>query len=208
MKAVAYYDKTGNILKPWRDAGYECWSIDIAHKASNKTVDGIRQIYWDLSTPWLPPFERNEIAAFFAFPPCTHVSCSGARWFKGKGLRALAWSINLFATAAEFADWSEAPYLLENPMTTMSTYWRKPDYKFHPWQYTEHCREDNYTKDTWLWTGNGFVMPKPCPDLTLGDPDNRIHAAPPGDKRADIRSVTPMGFAKAVFLANRTREAA
>ena len=39
-------------------------------------------------------------------------------------------------------------------------------------------------------------------DLSLGDPDDRIHKAPPGDDRANFRSATPEGFSKAVFLAN------
>ena len=44
-------------------------------------------------------------------------------------------------------------------------------------------------------------------------PDNRIHECPPSDERANIRSATPMGFARAVFLSNaphlnRKREAA
>lgn len=42
-------------------------------------------------------------------------------------------------------------------------------------------------------------------------PDDRIHKAPPGADRANFRSATPRGFAKAVFLANydklRTRGA-
>lgn len=33
-------------------------------------------------------------------------------------------------------------------------------------------------------------------------PDNRIHACPPSEERANIRSATPLGFAKAVFMAN------
>ncbi|MEX0495971.1 phage N-6-adenine-methyltransferase [Raoultella terrigena] len=33
-------------------------------------------------------------------------------------------------------------------------------------------------------------------------PDNRIHECPPSDERANIRSATPLGFAKAVFLSN------
>ncbi|HBW7526038.1 TPA: dcm methylase, partial [Klebsiella pneumoniae] len=44
-------------------------------------------------------------------------------------------------------------------------------------------------------------------------PDNRIHECPPSDERANIRSATPLGFAKAVFLSNaphlnKKREAA
>ena len=44
-------------------------------------------------------------------------------------------------------------------------------------------------------------------------PDNRIHECPPSDERANIRSATPLGFARAVFLSNaphlnKKREAA
>lgn len=49
-------------------------------------------------------------------------------------------------------------------------------------------------------------MPKPLRAYSRlwGDPDNRIHFASPGPERANIRSVTPMGFARAVFAANST----
>lgn len=38
-------------------------------------------------------------------------------------------------------------------------------------------------------------------------PDDRIHKAPPSDERADFRSATPMGFARAVFAANHAQAA-
>ena len=61
---------------------------------------------------------------------------------------------------------------------------------------------DGYHKSTCLWTGGGFVMPdrKPIPFNKF---PNMIHHASPGPERADIRSVTPMGFAYAVYNANR-----
>lgn len=46
-------------------------------------------------------------------------------------------------------------------------------------------------------------MPDQFKDWSLGEPDDRIHKAPPGPARADFRSATPMGFARAVFEANR-----
>jgi hypothetical protein len=33
-------------------------------------------------------------------------------------------------------------------------------------------------------------------------PDDRIHKCPPGPERHNIRSATPLGFAKAVFESN------
>ena len=108
----------------------------------------------------------------------------------------------MFATAAEFCEWSGAPYGIENPVSTISSHWRKPDYTFTPDQYTGLCADDNYTKKTCLWVGNGFIMPEPNRDESLGEPDDRIHRCPPGPDRANIRSATPLGFSRAVFLAN------
>lgn len=119
----------------------------------------------------------------------------------GKGLRKLAESIELFAIAAEWAEMSGAPYLIENPVSTISTYWRRPDHTFHPWHFTRWHDGDCYTKKTCLWTGGGFVMPPAaaCPEC---DPDDRIHKAPPSADRKRFRSATPLGFARAVFNAN------
>jgi hypothetical protein len=46
-------------------------------------------------------------------------------------------------------------------------------------------------------------MPEPFPLAGIGEPDNRIHAAPPGPERSNFRSATPRGFAQATFEANR-----
>ena len=82
-------------------------------------------------------------------------------------------------------------------------------------QFTEFCREekgcflpeglnnDGYHKSTCLWTGNGFVMPERRP-IPFNEFPNMIHMCPPGEERANIRSVTPMGFAYAVFESNST----
>ena len=45
-------------------------------------------------------------------------------------------------------------------------------------------------------------MAESCRDFTLGAPYDRIHKAAPGPDRANYRSATPMGFARAVFKAN------
>lgn len=207
--AVSLFDKTGNMVRPWAEAGYDCYCFDIQHKGIKSARVGtgtITFIQWNAigaDALLLAGFERNDVGFVSAFPPCTHLAVSGARWFKGKGLRALAQSIEMFAAAAaEICEALGAPYLIENPVSTISTYWRKPDFNFHPWHYTAFEPDDNYTKQTCLWTGNGFVMPERNVLDGLPKPDNRIHAAPPSDERADFRSATPMGFARAVFQAN------
>lgn len=206
---ISLFDFTGNMVKPWRDAGFECWTLDIQHPAAHDSggvtiEDGIHRLHFDLSRPWLYPARRDGIAIVFAFPPCDHLAVSGSRWMKGKGLRALSQAVQFFASAIEFCEWSGAAYMIENPVSTISTYWRKPDFTFHPYLYTAFCAADNYTKATCLWTGNGFKMPKPN-RKDLGKPDDRVHKAPPGKERKNFRSATPMGFAHAVFKANAKR---
>lgn len=202
---ISLFDKTGNMVRPWAEAGYECVCYDIAHEHPRFERVGAGSIMFvPFDLMHRAPIVTGRIAIVFAFPPCTHLAVSGARWFQGKGLRSLAESVQMFATAAEFAETSGAPYLIENPVSTISTYWRKPDHTFHPHHFTGFELGDHYTKQTCLWVGGGFVMPaqNPAPELVGTKPDNRIHTAPPSDDRADFRSATPMGFARAVFQAN------
>lgn len=200
---LCLYDLTGNMAKPWIEAGYTAVIIDTQHKDGVKQEGSVIKVGADIRNGWMPPRDMMDRIAFVAaFPPCDHLAVSGARWFKGKGLRKLALSVDLFATAAELCEWLGVPYIIENPVSTISTYWRKPDAIFHPHYFTLLEPDDNYTKQTCLWTGGGFVMPESCQDFTLGAPDDRIHKASPGEERANFRSATPMGFAKAVFRAN------
>lgn len=200
---LSLFDYTGNMVRPWAEAGYRCIVVDIQHPAGETILaPNITRVGADVRR-WLPP--RSEYAAVFAFPPCTHLAVSGARWFSGKGLHALADSVELFARAAEVCEWAGAPYLIENPVSTISTYWRKPDHAFDPCDYAgyEGGESDTYTKKTCLWTGGGFRMP----DRRRMDPvqGSKMHLLPPSDERANLRSATPMGFARAVFEANRPR---
>jgi len=188
------------MVKPWSDAGYTCYCIDIQHRRG-ETKDG-NIIYIGANIlDWLPP-QKHKIAIAFFFPPCTDTAVSGARHFKDKGLGALIRALELFKRSVDIAEILGCPYMIENPVSTVSTYWRKPDYTFNPFEYTGFCANDNYTKKTCLWTGNGFVMPKTYRNLSLGKPEERILKTPPGVHRANFRSITPEGFAKAVFEAN------
>lgn len=200
---LSLFDLTGNMARPWVEAGYTAVLVDLQHREGRREEGGVIKIGADIRHGWLPPRDLLDRIAFVAaFPPCDHLAVSGSRWFKGKGLRKLSLSIDLFATAAELAEWIGAPYLIENPVSTISSYWRKPDATFHPHEFTGLEPSDNYTKKTCLWTGNGFVMPPSCPDYTLGEPDARILGYSPGPDRKNLRSPTPMGFARAVFEAN------
>jgi hypothetical protein len=191
-------DLTTNMVQPWLEAGYECWCVDMQHETGVSKNGNLVRVGADILT-WLPP--RRDYAIVFTFPPCTNFAVSGARWFQEKGLGGLAQAVSLVERCRDICEWSGAPWMLENPVGTLSTYWRKPDHSFHPCDYGQFELGDAYTKKTCLWTGGGFVMPERCPiEPTDG---SRMHLMPPSKDRANLRSATPMGFARAVFHANK-----
>lgn len=191
------------MVKPWADAGFLCYCVDIQHPAGEHRQGNIVRVGANVRE-WLPPF--GPIKILFAFPPCTDVAVSGARWFRDKGLRALIDSLELFDATVRLAEWTKAPYMIENPVVTVSTYWRKPDHAFNPCDYGGYLSPpgDAYTKKTCLWTGNGFVMP--IPRRVAPVEGSKMHTLSPSLNRASLRSETPRGFAQAVFEANRGAE--
>ena len=115
------------------------------------------------------------------------------------------------------------PYAIENPVSVISSEWRKPDHMFQPCDFGGYLPEDDtspypdiipardaYTKKTCLWTGNGFVMPakRPVDPVKYQDRNGLNYSAlhwKLGGKSLrtkNIRSATPRGFAQAVFAAN------
>jgi hypothetical protein len=202
--AVFLCDLTGRMAEPWAEAGYTCYCVDIQHSIRQDRVEGNIHYVWGDVRSWRPP-ENIRIIFGAAFTPCTNVAVSGARDFAKKGGYMLRDALETFEAARQALAWSGAPYCQENPITYFSSipHIGKPNHYFHPWHYAALCEDDNYTKNTCLWSGNGFVMPLRQPAPWLGPPDDRIHKAPPTNDRANIRSATPRGFARAVFQANR-----
>jgi hypothetical protein len=200
---ISLCDRTGVAVRPWAEAGYRCWCIDVQHSIRRPRTEGNITFVWGDARSWCPPREIQHIAFVFAFPPCTDVAGSGARDFTTKGLRKLTDAIDLFNGCQHAAEWSRAPYLIENPVGVLSSHVRKPDYIFQPWQFG-----DNESKATCLWTGGGFVMPA---SITTAKPDDVRQSCwkmGPSADRGDLRSITPAGFARAVFEANGEREVA
>lgn len=202
---VCLFDISGVMGEPWREAGYGVINIDIQGSDETLKLPGPGEaVSWKYDITNGVPKKLAEIDGQVkfacAFPPCTHLAVSGARWFKGKGLRKLSESIAMFATAADYLEQSGARYFIENPVSTISTYWRKPDYTFHPWFFNKLDSSSSYTKKTCLWVGGGFVMPPACVDESLAVVSDRIIGLSGKDKYE--RSLTPKGFAIAVFQSN------
>jgi len=193
------------MVKPWVADGHTALIIDIQHKDPFWTGNPMKlgQDIVDLSYAKDALFERFKPDIVFAFPPCTNLAVSGARWFRDKGLRGLIDALEIVEACRVICEASGAPWMIENPVSTLSTYWRKPDHIFDPCDYGGYLDPpvDAYTKKTCLWTGGGFIMPG-TKRIEPGE-GSRYHLTPPGPDRGDIRSVTPMGFAVAVYGANK-----
>ena len=126
--------------------------------------------------------------AIIAFPPCTHLASSGARWWPEKqadGRQQEA--IDFFMMLANH----KAEYIaIENPVGIMSRAWRKPDQYIQPWQHGH-----GETKKTGLWLKG---LPKIVPTNVVDGREQRIWKMPPSEDRAKLRSKTYTGIARAM----------
>ena len=123
-----------------------------------------------------------------AFPPCTDLAISGARWFEQKRADGRQQrSIQFFLTFAQ-ADCERIA--IENPVGIMSSEFRKPDQIIQPWQFGH-----GETKATCLWLKG---LPKLKPTDIVEGREHRIWRMPPGPDRAKQRSKTFPGIAKAM----------
>jgi site-specific DNA-cytosine methylase len=123
-----------------------------------------------------------------AHPPCTHLSVSGARHFKekiadGRQQEAVDFFMRLIN--------SNIPKIaVENPISIMSTKYRKPDQIIQPWQFGH-----GETKATCLWLkGLSLLVPT---DIVDGR-EARVHKLPPSVDRWKLRSTTYKGIAEAM----------
>lgn len=201
-RVLSLCDYSGVMVEPWLVAGFDCTIVDRQHPPglSKGNADrSLMKVGADV-LDWAPDRPASIV---FAFPPCTNLASSGARWFKDKGLAALIDSLRLVEACRVLCESSGAPWMLENPNGTLATYWRQPDFRFDPFEfagYLPDAAEDCYTKRTCLWVGGGFIVPQRRPlEAVLG---SKMHLVPPSDDRANIRSQTPHSFAQAVFEAN------
>lgn len=206
MVVLSLFDVTGHMVEPWLDAGHTCIIVDAQHPPGWREDGRLVRVGTML---WPFVCAEDQYAGprpdiIFSFPPCTSLASSGSRWWSSKQKANPLFqdaAVSCMLIAERLGNHFNTPWMVENPVGAASRLWRKPDYWFHPWQYAGLHPEDNYTKKTGIWCGNGFRMPGHVPGE--GKPDNRIHAAALGPERANFRSATPRGFARAVFEANR-----
>jgi hypothetical protein len=183
---ISLCDYSGNWPKFYREAGYDVRCFDLKTTGDVRLLDRI----------------ETPIHGILAAPPCTAFSGSGAQYWPAKdanGETAAALAIvdaclRLVALHyEELAFWS-----LENPVGRLKRWLGDPRLIFDPCDYG-----DPYTKKTLLWgkfntPAKNYVEPvKVCSQgswlMKLGGKS---------EKTKTLRSMTPLGFAKAFFEAN------
>lgn len=123
-----------------------------------------------------------------AHPPCTHIAVSGSRHFEKKRIEGLQHAAVSFVRKLSKVD---IPYIaIENPVSVLSTMWRKPDQIIQPWQFGH-----GETKATCLWLKN---LPALKSTNIVEGRENRIHRMPPSKDRGKLRSITYQGIAEAM----------
>ena len=126
MKVLVACEESQAVCKAFRSVGHEAYSCDVVpcsggHPEWHIQVDALEllKVKWDM---------------IIAFPPCTHLCVSGARWFTSghKDIELQYAARDFFMRFIE----ADCPRIaVENPVGRMSTYYRKPDQIIQPYQF-------------------------------------------------------------------------
>lgn len=123
-------------------------------------------------------------------PPCTHTAVSGSRHFAAKwadGRQAAG--VSFFMALVRRTDHIQR-VAIEQPVSILSSLYRKPDQIIQPWQFGH-----GETKATCLWLRG---LPPLAPTNIVDGREARIHRMAPGPNRARDRSATYAGIAEAM----------
>ena len=212
------------VTKAFRKLGHEAFSCDIlpcsgGHPEWHYNIDVFDVI--ENKGGKLQNGEEKYVDDWdlmIAHPPCTYLSVSGARWYYHPDDKHLPTEERRphpsFPNRAEhreeavefFMKLAKAPInhvAVENPVSIISTRWRKPDQIIHPYQFG-----DPFEKRTCLWikglptlNPTNEVEPPKRKEFKSGTTMPAWYADAwklPKDERAKLRSKTFPGIAQAM----------
>lgn len=178
MRVLVACEFSGIVRDAFIARGHDAWSCDLL--PSEMPGPHIQGDVLGL----LPP--ENKWDLLIAFPPCTHLASSGARWFKDKQYEQ-AMAVHFVCCLMQ----ANVPRIaIENPIGVLSTKIRKPDQIIQPWQFGH-----GEVKATCLWLKG---LPKIEPTHIVGGRVARVHREPPSKDRWKNRSRTYQGIADAM----------
>lgn len=180
MRVLVACEESQAVTIEMRRLGHEAYSCDIQDCSGGHPE-------WHIKGDVLPLLKEHW-DLIIAFPPCTDLAVSGARWFPEK--RADGRQQRSIAFFMQFVSADCPKIAIENPIGIMSSDYRKPDQIIQPWQFGH-----GETKATCLWLKG---LPKLIPTEIVGGREQRVWKMPPGPERAKERSKTFPGIARAM----------
>lgn len=178
MRVLVACEFSGTVRDAFIARGHEAMSCDLLETETpgphyRGDVRDVLDYPWDL---------------MICHPPCTDLSVSGAKHFAAKRMDGRQQASASFAlTLAK----SDIPRIcLENPISVLSSLWRKPDQIIQPWQFGH-----GETKATCLWL-KGLTPLQPT-NIVDGR-EQRVFRLPPSADRWKERSRTFPGIAAAM----------
>ena len=175
MRILIACEFSGRVRDAFTRNGWDAMSCDLLpSETEGKHYQGdVRDVLgdgWDL---------------MIAHPSCQFLAVSGARWFASRK-KEQAEAVEFVLTLAN----APIPRIaIENPVSVLSTLWRKPDQYIQPY---EHGHPE--TKKTGLWLKN---LPPLQPTNIVAGREPRVHYESPGPERWKNRSRTLPGIAEA-----------
>ena len=178
LRVLVACEFSGVVRDAFRSQGAEAVSCDLlpSERPGPHIIGDVREVLdagWDLMV---------------AHPPCTYLAVSGARWFAARRQQQAEAIAFVLALAG-----APIPRIaIENPISVLSTKWRKPDQIIQPWQFGH-----GETKSTCLWLKG---LPPLAPTKVVSGREPRVHRLPPGPDRWRERSRTFEGIAQAMAV--------
>ena len=189
MKILIGCEESGRVREAFRGVGHDAWSCDLLPCTENPSKYHIQD---DL----LKVIKSEKWDMIIAFPPCTHLAISGAKYFPEK----IADGRQQAAIDFVEAIWnSDCPKIaIENPVGVLSTKSKlgKATQYIQPYWFGERQR-----KKTGLWLkGLPKLVPTDMVDISkVSEKElNKLYYLAPSPTRAIERSKTFHGVANAM----------
>lgn len=217
-KALFLFEHLGYAAQPFTEDGWTTIIVDTDNTEDNpRATHTLNWDIWESEEKLIDLAQGSEF--IFAFPPCTHLTGTGAAHFQKKrqaDAQVHLDAVHLLRSAERIGNAAGVPWAIENPVGLASSLWRKPDKVFSPWQYGRYLPPDDrhpdfpyyipprdaYTKRTCIWHSPDFIWPQM---RWLEKPKGGAWAASllggKNQRTARIRSASPRGFFLALFQA-------
>ena len=188
MKVLIACEYSGKVRDAFIKAGHDAISCDLLEGEGYYYRSHYQGSCWDVIDNPTKREAFKDIDLLIAFPPCTHLCVSGARYFAEKRADGRQQEgIDFFMRLVN----ANIPKIaIENPVGIMSTHYKKPTQYIQPWEFGH-----GETKKTGLWLKG---LPKLTPTDIVEGREQRVHLLPPSKDRWKLRSTTYQGIADAM----------